>query len=104
MRRSSPFRVGGNEAPNRPPVAGNASQFERNPTPDCHQERFAPVRARMVEAPFLDFLDPWGNRLEIVEYANIQFTKTPHVLRGMEFALDKNEEARHELPDKSMTE
>jgi catechol 2,3-dioxygenase-like lactoylglutathione lyase family enzyme len=60
--------------------------------------------ARMVEGPFLDFLDPWGNRLEIIEYANIQFTKAPHVLRGMGLALDKNEKARRELSDKGMTE
>ena len=44
--------------------------------------------ARMVEGQFLDFLDPWGNRLEIIEYSNIQFTKAPHVLRGMGLALD----------------
>jgi catechol 2,3-dioxygenase-like lactoylglutathione lyase family enzyme len=60
--------------------------------------------ARMVEGPFLDFLDPWGNRLEIIEYANIQFTKAPHVLKGMGLALDKNEKARRELADKGMTE
>jgi len=60
--------------------------------------------ARMVEGPFLDFLDPWGNRLEVVEYANVQFTKAPHVLRGMALALDKNEKARRELADKGMTE
>jgi catechol 2,3-dioxygenase-like lactoylglutathione lyase family enzyme len=62
------------------------------------------VGARMVEGPFLDFLDPWGNRLEIVEYANIQFTKAPHVLQGMGLALDKNEKARRELADKGMAE
>jgi catechol 2,3-dioxygenase-like lactoylglutathione lyase family enzyme len=60
--------------------------------------------ARMVEGPFLDFLDPWGNRLEIIEYANIQFTKAPHVLRGMDLALDKNAKARRELADKGMAE
>ena len=60
--------------------------------------------ARMVEGPFLDFLDPWGNRLEIIEYANIQFTKAPHVLRGMGLALGKNEKARRELADKGMAE
>jgi catechol 2,3-dioxygenase-like lactoylglutathione lyase family enzyme len=60
--------------------------------------------ARMVEGPFLDFLDPWGNRLEIIEYANIQFTKAPHVLRGTGLALGKNEKARRELADKGMTE
>lgn len=30
--------------------------------------------ARMVEGPFLDFLDPWGNRVEVVEYRDLQFT------------------------------
>ena len=58
--------------------------------------------ARMVEGPFLDFLDPWGNRLEIIEYSNIQFTKAPNVLRGMGLALDKNASARKELADKGM--
>lgn len=58
--------------------------------------------ARMVEGPFLDFLDPWGNRLEIIEYSNIQFTKAPHVLRGMGLALAKNDKAKKELADKGM--
>jgi hypothetical protein len=43
-----------------------------------------------------------GNRLEIVEYANIQLTKAPHVLRGMGLAFDKNEEAMRELAYKGM--
>jgi catechol 2,3-dioxygenase-like lactoylglutathione lyase family enzyme len=60
--------------------------------------------ARMVEGPFLDFLDPWGNRLEIIEYANIQFTKAPAVLRGMGLALAKNDKARKELAEKGMAE
>jgi catechol 2,3-dioxygenase-like lactoylglutathione lyase family enzyme len=60
--------------------------------------------ARMVEGPFLDFLDPWGNRLEIIEYSNIQFTKAPNVLRGMGLALDKNDNARRELANKGMAE
>jgi lactoylglutathione lyase len=25
----------------------------------------------------LDFLDPWGNRVQIVQYSDIQFTKAP---------------------------
>ena len=60
--------------------------------------------ARMVEGPFLDFLDPWGNRLEIIEYSNIQFTKAPQVLRGMGLALSKNDSARKELTEKGMVE
>jgi catechol 2,3-dioxygenase-like lactoylglutathione lyase family enzyme len=60
--------------------------------------------ARMVEGPFLDFLDPWGNRLEIIEYSNIQFTKGKNVLRGMGLSLDKNDKAKRELADKDMAE
>ena len=37
----------------------------------------------LLDGPFLDFRDPWGNRVEIVGYDNIQFTKAPNVLRGM---------------------
>ena len=52
---------------------------------------------------FLDFLDPWGNRIEIVGYGNIQFTKAPNVLRGMGLShLAKNEQAIGELRDKGM--
>jgi catechol 2,3-dioxygenase-like lactoylglutathione lyase family enzyme len=58
--------------------------------------------ATMVEGPFLDFLDPWGNRIEVIEYANIQFTKAPNVMRGMGLALEKNDSARKELADKGM--
>ena len=60
--------------------------------------------ARFVEGPFLDFLDPWGNRLELVEYSNIQYTKAPNVMRGMGLDLDKNDKAKKELADKGMTD
>lgn len=60
--------------------------------------------ARFVEGPFLDFLDPWGNRIEVIEYSNIQFTKAPHVLRGMGLSLAKNDTAKKELADKGMAE
>ncbi len=57
---------------------------------------------RLLPGPFLDFLDPWGNRVEIVAYGDIQFTKAPHVLHAMGFDLDKTEKARRELADKGM--
>jgi catechol 2,3-dioxygenase-like lactoylglutathione lyase family enzyme len=51
----------------------------------------------------LDFLDPWGNRVEIVAYENIQFSKTPQVLRGMGLTqLSKNKSALKELAAKGM--
>src|SRR3954452_22363482 len=47
---------------------------------------------------FLDFRDPWGNRIEVVGYDNIQFTKAADVLRGMGLShLAKNERAKREL-------
>ena len=56
-----------------------------------------------IDGHFLDFRDPWGNRLEIVGYDNIQFTKAPNVLRGMDLAhLTKNESAKMELAKKGM--
>jgi len=52
---------------------------------------------------FLDFRDPWGNRIEIIGYENIQFTKAPHVLRGMGLdRLSKNADAVKELTEKGM--
>jgi len=52
---------------------------------------------------FLGFLDPWGNRVEIIGYDNIQFTKAPHVLRGMGLeGLQKTEKAIRELTEKGM--
>ena len=56
-----------------------------------------------IDGPFLDFRDPWGNRVEIVGYDNIQFTKAPNVLRGMDLThLAKNESAKKELAQKGM--
>ena len=56
-----------------------------------------------LPGPFLDFRDPWGNRIEIVAYENIQFSKAPNVLRGMRLThLSKNARALRELTDKGM--
>jgi lactoylglutathione lyase len=57
----------------------------------------------LLPGPFLDFLDPWGNRVEIIGYSNIQFTKAPHVLRGMGLShLQKTKGAIAELAEKGM--
>ena len=50
----------------------------------------------VLDGPFLDFLDPWGNRVEIVGYDNIQFTKAPNVLRGMGLDASGQEREREE--------
>ena len=57
----------------------------------------------LMEGPFLDFLDPWGNRVEITTYEKIQFSKTDAVLKGMGLDhLKKSEEAIEELRAKGM--
>jgi len=48
------------------------------------------------------FLDPWGNQVQVVAYADIQFTKTPEILRGMGLALEKRDEALQELREKCL--
>lgn len=58
--------------------------------------------ARFVPGPFLDFLDPWGNRIEVVGYPDVQFSKAPAVLRGMGLDGAKSEKARGELREKGM--
>ena len=33
--------------------------------------------AEILPGRGLDFRDPWGNRVQVVDYRDIQFTKTP---------------------------
>jgi catechol-2,3-dioxygenase len=52
----------------------------------------------------LDFRDPWGNHVQVVEYSEIQFTKAENVLRGIGLdGLEKNENAREELRAKGLS-
>ena len=66
------------------------------------RERAAQAGATLLDGPFLDFLDPWGNRIQVVTYADLQFTKAPEVLRAMGLSLEKSERARHELAGRGM--
>lgn len=70
---------------------------------DAVRRALAEAGINPLPGPFLDFLDPWGNRVEIVSYDNVQFTKASNVLRGMGMSdLSKNESAMKELIDKGM--
>ena len=67
------------------------------------RRRLAEMGVRLLDGRFLDFLDPWGNRVEITTYTNIQFTKADHVLRGMGLGhLRKTDQAIEELRRKGM--
>jgi lactoylglutathione lyase len=52
-----------------------------------------------------DFRDPWGNRYQLVDYREIQFTKTPRILEGMGLnGLEKSEHALEELRAKDLAD
>jgi catechol 2,3-dioxygenase-like lactoylglutathione lyase family enzyme len=51
----------------------------------------------------LDFQDPWGNHIQVVDYRDVQFTKAPAVLREMKLgSLGKSERAIAELKAKGI--
>jgi predicted enzyme related to lactoylglutathione lyase len=59
--------------------------------------------AEILPGRGLDFRDPWGNNVQVVEYAEIQFMKSPEVLRAMGLdGLEKSPEAVAELRKKGI--
>jgi lactoylglutathione lyase len=69
---------------------------------DAVRARLAEVGAEMLERG-LNFRDPWGNRVEIVAYSEIQFSKTPEVLNAMGAGdIAKTPDALDELAKKGM--
>ena len=87
------------------------------PTPQPDRERHfglvvddkEAVRARLQELGIpvfgrgLDFRDPWGNLIQVVDYRDIQFTKAPEVARAMGIeTLEKTASAREELRAKGL--
>ena len=89
---------------------------ERTQSPDTHRhvgvvvdDRKAVRRAlreldvEILPERGLDFLDPWGNRWQVVEYRDVQFTKAPGVLRGMGLEnLEKSPKTTEELRNKGL--
>ena len=87
---------------------------EQPPDPDRHfglvvDDREAVRRAleeagaEIVPSRGLNFRDPWGNRVEVVEYGDVQFTKAPRVAAAMGVdGLAKSEEAQREMREKGL--
>jgi lactoylglutathione lyase len=70
---------------------------------DAVRRRLQEAGAETLRGRGLDFRDPWGNRVQVVEYSDIQFSKTPAVLAGMGLdRLEKSESALRELRDKGL--
>jgi lactoylglutathione lyase len=52
-----------------------------------------------------DFRDPWGNHFQVVDYRDIQFTKSDRILAGMGLdGLDKRDRAIEELRAKGLAD
>jgi lactoylglutathione lyase len=67
------------------------------------RERLRRDGVRVQASGSLDFTDPWGNHVQVVDYRDVQFTKTPAILRAMQLGrLSKSERALQELREKGL--
>lgn len=64
---------------------------------EAAQLRFEEAGVEVLPGRFFDIRDPSGNRIQIVQYDEIQFTKAERVLAGMGLDLTKSEQALEEL-------
>jgi lactoylglutathione lyase len=72
---------------------------------DAARQALERAGADVVPGRGLNFRDPWGNLVQVVDYRAIQFTKTGPVLRGMGLdGLEKSERALDELREKGLSE
>ena len=100
-------------------IGGQFLALARDTTPHVDRERHfglavddkpavrAALEAAGVEltrAPNCSFRDPWGNHVQVVDYREVQFTKTERVLRGMGLELEKTERALAELREKGLAD
>ena len=66
------------------------------------REALEAAGAEILPGRGLDFIDPWGNHLQVVAYGDIQFSKTPEVMRRMGLELPKSEQALAELRESGL--
>jgi catechol 2,3-dioxygenase-like lactoylglutathione lyase family enzyme len=68
------------------------------------RERLRELGVPISSGRSLDFRDPWGNFVQVVDYRDIQFTKAPEILRGMGLdGLEKSERALAELREAGLS-
>jgi len=59
--------------------------------------------AELLPSRGLDFRDPWGNHVQVVEYGRIQFAKTEAALGAVGAGgLEKSDEAKREMREKGL--
>jgi len=71
---------------------------------DAARRALEAAGAEILPGHRLDFHDPSGNRVQVVQYDRIQFTKTARVLAGMRLELGKSEAALEELRAKGLAD
>ena len=64
---------------------------------EAARRKFEEAGVEILPGRFFDIRDPSGNRLQIVQYDEIQFTKPDRILAGMGLELGKSERALDEL-------
>ena len=69
---------------------------------EATRQALANAGADLLPGRGLDFRDPWGNLVQIVQYDEVQFTKTEAVLRSMSLELGKSARALAELRAKGI--
>ncbi len=69
------------------------------------RERLQQMDVEILDTSGLDFVDPWGNRVQVVVYEDIQFCKTDAILEGMGLGdLEKTDDAIEQLRDKGLVD
>jgi lactoylglutathione lyase len=67
------------------------------------RQALADAGAQILPGSGLDFIDPWGNHVQVIDYRDVQFTKAPEVLRSLGLEdLAKSEQALRELREKGL--
>jgi catechol 2,3-dioxygenase-like lactoylglutathione lyase family enzyme len=64
--------------------------------------RLKELQVELLPGKGLNFRDPWGNFVQVVEYGDIQFSKTDAVMKAMTLELAKSDEALDQLKAKGM--
>ena len=71
---------------------------------DVARKALEEAGARILRGRGLDFVDPWGNHFQVVEYRRVQYTKEPRIIAGMGLDLDKSPDAIAELREKGLAD
>ena len=64
---------------------------------EAARRRLEEAGVEVLPGPFFDIRDPSGNRVQLLQYDEIQFTKTDRILAGMGLELGKSDQALAEL-------